>query len=55
LRKKSGTPDEFRDALAEAILQGFITLDEAQAADRKYTKEWEDAISKAVEDGRKKR
>jgi hypothetical protein len=41
MRKKGGTPEEFKKACGDALVQGFITLDEAEAASEKYRMEWD--------------
>lgn len=43
LRKKHGTPKEFKDAIWEAYADLFITKLEALNAIIKYEKEWESA------------
>lgn len=41
MRKKGGTPEEFKKACGDALVQGFITLEEAEAASEKYRMEWD--------------
>jgi hypothetical protein len=41
MRKKGGTPEEFKKACGDALVQGFITLEEAEAASEKYRLEWD--------------
>lgn len=41
MRKKGGTPEEFKKACGDALVQGFITLEEAEAAVERYRLEWD--------------
>ena len=43
MRRVSGTPAEFAEAVDRAADQLWITTEEAEAAKEKYRREWEEA------------
>ncbi len=43
MRARHGTPDEFVDALSEAVGDGVISFSEAERANLMYRGEWNDA------------